>query len=217
MTTLPISEFDPVYLVDDDAMLRSELTEALESEGYVVLSFSGGENFLRIQHQLPAGCVILDHSLPGITGTEVYNQMQQTETEHVVIMLTGHGSIAGAVDALQKGVADYVEKPADLARLKNSLEKAQQRRRFLATTKLEVANAKAALANLSERERDVLYGMMLGLSAKVTGRRLGLSFRTVESYRANMMTKLGVRSSSEIVRLAQAAGLVPSGEILQED
>lgn len=217
MSDLHLSDCDPVYVVDDDATLRSELTEALESEGYVVLSFSSGESFLRIQHQLPAGCVILDNSLPGISGVEVYNRMLEADAEHVVIMLTGHGSIASAVDAIQKGVIDYVEKPANITRLKTSLENAQLRRREQASARSEAIHAKAAFANLSEREHDVLYGMIMGLSAKVTGRRLGLSFRTVESYRANLMTKLGVRSTNEIVRMARDAGFTPTGRILEED
>lgn len=208
---------DPIYVVDDDATLRSELTEALESEGYVVLSFSSGESFLRMQHQLPGGCVILDHTLPGITGVEVYNRMLEADAEHVVIMLTGHGSIPSAVAAIQKGVIDYVEKPANIARLKASLANAQERRRAQASARSEAIHAKAAFSTLSEREHDVLYGMILGLSAKVTGRRLGLSFRTVESYRANLMTKLGVRSSNDIVRMARDAGLVPTGKILTDD
>lgn len=207
---------DPVYLVDDDTDLRNELADALEELGYAVQGFASGEAFLNVQADLAPGCVVLDLTMPGMNGMQVHTALVDRASRHVVVMLTGTGSIATAVAALRTGVVDFVEKPVQLDTLKECIEIAQVRRLAVAATREKLDAARARFAPLTPRELEVVYGMMLGQSAKMTARRLDLSFRTVESYRANLMVKLGVRSLAEVVRMAIEADITPVGPILEE-
>lgn len=207
---------DPVYLVDDDTDLRNELADALEELGYAVQGFASGEAFLNVQADLAPGCVVLDLTMPGMNGMQVHTALVDRGSRHVVVMLTGTGSIATAVAALRTGVVDFVEKPVQLDTLKECIEIAQVRRLAVAATREKLDAARARFAPLTPRELEVVYGMMLGQSAKMTARRLDLSFRTVESYRANLMVKLGVRSLAEVVRMAIEADITPVGPILEE-
>lgn len=211
-----LEDKDPIYLVDDDTDLRNELADALEDAGHVVSGFASGEAFLAVEAELPAGCVVLDLTMPGMNGMEVHTALTDRKSDHVVVMLTGTGSIATAVSALRTGAIDFVEKPAQLDMLKSSIETARVRRIAAAATNERLTAARARFAGCTPRELDVLHGMVLGLSAKMTARRLDLSFRTVESYRANLMTKLGVRSLAEVVRMAIEAKLEPEGAILTD-
>ena len=207
---------DPVYLVDDDTDLRNELADALEELGYAVQGFASGEAFLDVQADLAPGCVVLDLTMPGMNGMQVHTALVDRKSRHVVVMLTGTGSIATAVAALRTGVVDFVEKPVQLDTLKECIEIAQVRRLAVAATREKLDAARARFAPLTPRELEVVYGMMMGQSAKMTARRLDLSFRTVESYRANLMVKLGVRTLAEVVRMAIEAEITPAGPILEE-
>lgn len=207
---------DPVYLVDDDSDLRHELADALGEMGYAVRGFASGEAFLEVQADLAPGCVVLDLTMPGMNGMQVHTALVDRNSRHVVVMLTGTGSIATAVAALRTGVVDFLEKPVQLHKLKECMAIAQVRRLTVAATHEKREAARARFAPLTPRELEVVYGMMLGQSAKMTARQLDLSFRTVESYRANLMVKLGVRSLAEVVRMAIEAGLNPVGPILEE-
>ncbi|MBA4760986.1 response regulator [Sphingomonas sp.] len=207
---------DPVYLVDDDTALRHELADALEEAGYAVQGFSSGEAFLEVEGGLAPGCVVLDLTMPGMNGMQVHTALVDRKSRHVVVMLTGTGSIATAVAALRTGVVDFVEKPVELDTLKACIEIAQVRRMTVAATREKLAAARERFAPLTPRELEVVYGMMLGQSAKMTARRLDLSFRTVESYRANLMVKLGVRTLAEVVRMAIEAEIAPTGPVLED-
>lgn len=207
---------DPIYLVDDDDDLRTELADALDAAGYAVTGFASGEAFLAVERDLAPGCVVLDLTMPGMNGMQVHKTLADTQSQHVVVMLTGTGSIATAVGALRTGAVDFVEKPAQLDHLKASIETARVRRIAVAASREKLAAAQGRFAPLTPREMEVVYGMVLGLSAKMTARRLDLSFRTVESYRANLMTKLGVRTLADVVRMAIEAGVTPVGAILDE-
>ena len=216
MTDPAASPVDPVYLVDDDTALRDELADALAEAGYAVQGFASGEAFLAAQADLPPGCVVLDLTMPGMNGMQVHPALVDRNSRHVVVMLTGTGSIATAVAALRTGVVDFVEKPVQLDTLKECIAIAQVRRMTVAASREKLAAARERFAPLTPRELEVVYGMMMGQSAKMTARRLDLSFRTVESYRANLMVKLGVRTLAEVVRMAIEAEIKPSGPIVDE-
>lgn len=216
MTDPAANAIDPVYLVDDDTDLRHELADALGEIRYAVRGFSSGEAFLEIQADLAPGCVVLDLTMPGMNGMQVHTALVDRNSRHAVVMLTGTGSIATAVAALRTGVVDFLEKPVQLNKLKECIEIAQVRRLAVAATRERLATARERFAPLTPRELEVVYGMMMGLSAKMTARRLDLSFRTVESYRANLMVKLGMRSLAEVVRMAIEAEITPTGPILVE-
>jgi two-component system response regulator FixJ len=216
MTDPAASPVDPVYLVDDDTALRDELADALAEAGYAVQGFASGEAFLAAQADLAPGCVVLDLTMPGMNGMQVHTALVDRNSRHVVVMLTGTGSIATAVAALRTGVVDFVEKPVQLDTLKECIAIAQVRRMTVAASREKLAAARERFAPLTPRELEVVYGMMMGQSAKMTARRLDLSFRTVESYRANLMVKLGVRTLAEVVRMAIEAEIKPSGPIVDE-
>jgi len=216
MTDPAVSSADPVYLVDDDTDLRHELADALEEAGYAVQGFASGEAFLAVQAGLAPGCVVLDLTMPGMNGMQVHTALVDRSSRHVVVMLTGTGSIATAVAALRTGVVDFVEKPVQLDTLKECIAIAQVRRMTVAASREKLTAARERFAPLTPRELEVVYGMMMGQSAKMTARRLDLSFRTVESYRANLMVKLGVRTLAEVVRMAIEAEIKPSGPIVDE-
>lgn len=207
---------DPVYLVDDDTDLRHELADALEEAGYAVQGFASGEAFLEVEGDLAPGCVVLDLTMPGMNGMQVHTALVDRNSRHVVVMLTGTGSIATAVAALRTGAVDFVEKPVELDMLKECIEIAQVRRMTVAASREKLAAARERFAPLTPRELEVVYGMMLGQSAKMTARRLDLSFRTVESYRANLMVKLGVRTLADVVRMAIEAEITPAGPVLED-
>lgn len=206
-----------VYIVDDDAMVRAELAEALQLRGFVAIAFDSGEGFLARQAGLEPGCVVLDLNMPGLGGMDVQQAMVDRHSRHKIVMLTGAGSVSTAVRAMHAGAIDFLEKPFhvdDLVRAIGSAANSQLQEVAQSDRKRQAAEA---VGRLSERERDVLCGMVLGLANKVIAYRLSLSPRTVESYRAQLMQKLCVRSLAEAVHIAMEAELEPRGAIARSD
>ena len=202
-----------VYIVDDDAELSGELAEALGTRGFDVIVFSTGEQMMERAAQLSPGCVLLDLNLPGRNGLEVQSALAEAGSPHVVVMLSGEGTIGSAVRALHAGAADFVEKPLRVDHLSATISQALHRHGQKARSASRKGAAEDRIGHLSERERDVLCGLVLGLPNKIIAYRLNLSVRTVETYRANLMDKLAVRSLSEAVRLAIDAELEPTGPV----
>lgn len=197
-----------VYVVDDDSMVRSSTAYFLAASGLGARMFRSGQEFLDALPGLDPGCVLLDVRLPGIDGLQVLEAMHDRLAQFPVIVMTGHGDVATAVRAMKLGASDFHEKPFDEAALLDTLA------RLFAMLDKQVeaddhqAAAQARLALLTRREVDVLRGLAAGLPNKVLAYELGLSVRTVEMHRANMMTRLGVRSLPEALRLAYLAGMV---------
>lgn len=202
-----------VYIVDDDSALCGELAEALVVRGFDVLTFLNGEDLIDEAPILRPGCILLDLNLPGRSGLEVQEALKATHSPHVVVMLSGEGTVSAAVRALHAGAADFLEKPFRPDQLASTIAQALARHGQDGQQVGKKAAAQAKVGMISEREREVLSGLLLGLPNKIIAYRLGLSVRTVETYRANLMDKLGVRSLSEAVRIAIDAELVASGRI----
>ena len=197
-----------IYIVDDDDAVRSSLYSLLSAlPDQLVRTFASGEAFLERSDELDPGVVLLDHSMPGLTGMEVLQRLDARR--FVAVILTGHGSVAIALEAIRSGAADFLEKPYDPDTLLQILDRAfsnlEQDRAALA----KVAAAQAKIERLSAREREVLKGLIEGRPNKVIAHELEISPRTVEIYRSNVMEKLEVRSLSEALRIAFAAGLFP--------
>ena len=197
-----------VYVVDDDSMVRSSTGYFLESSGYVARMWSSGQAFIDDMPGLSPGCVLLDVPMPQIDGLQVIELMHDRLAQLPVIVMTGHGDIATAVQAMKLGASDFHEKPFDETTLIETLE-----RLFAALGKQveaddQRAEAAQRLKQLTRREVDILQGLAEGLPNKVLAYRLGLSVRTVEMHRSNMMNHLGVRSLPEALRLAFLAGVV---------
>ena len=194
-----------VHLIDDDPMVRESLEQVLKALGYRTSAHGSAEEFLQALPGLLPGCLVLDIRLPGMNGLELQRELQRRNAVFQVIVVSGHADVPLAVQAMRAGAIDIIEKPYDLARLRQSLDAAmvsQQR-------ELQVKTAADRLTRLSPREREVLAGLMDGLSNKLIAHQLGISMRTVEVHRAHVMEKLGAASLAETLRLALTGGFAP--------
>ena len=197
-----------IHIVDDDVQVRGATSFLLAGQGYSTHVYADGNEFLA-QAKLRKGCVLLDLRMTGKSGVEVLKELGRRDVTLPVIMLSGQGNLKAAVEAMKLGAVDFLEKPYQerelVAAIERALEWAERQR------DRSHANAAAAslLQRLSARERQVLQGLLAGLSNKAIARHLDLSPRTVEMHRANMMDDLGVSSLPEAIRLAIDAGLTP--------
>ena len=201
-----------VHVVDDEEAMRKSLTFILKTSGYAVTTWPSGVAFLRDARQLGAGCVLLDVRMPEIDGLEVQQLMAERGIAMPVVVLTGHGDITTAVAAMKAGAVDFLEKPFEKAALLQAVVAAFRRLDGDHTDRDRAAEAGVRIANLTPREQDVLRGLASGLPNKTIAYDLEISPRTVEVHRANMMAKLGVRSLSDALRLAFAAGIGASAD-----
>lgn len=196
-----------VYIVDDDEAIRQALRSLLNAAGIASHAYGSALEFLRVADQLPSGCVITDVRMPGVDGIELVRRLRQKGLPHPVIVVTGNGDILLAVDAMKAGAIDFIEKPFNDAILLHAVRSAlniEDRATRKNAARREVAEL---LAALSPREQEVLRGVVAGKSNKVIAQELGISPRTVEVHRANLMTKTGATGLSELVRMALVAGL----------
>jgi len=201
-----MDEVSHVYIVDDDHDLRRSLVELLVTRTpWSVTPYADGNMWLGSESREVPGCVLLDHSMPGITGLAVLQQMTLRRSAHQVVMLTGEGDIQIAVAAMRHGAVDFLEKPAPFAQIQASLVMAFERLNNANSARSRTDQARAKLARLRPRERDVMSGLIEGMPNKVIAHQLGLSVRTVELYRAALMDRLNVHSVAELLKIAYAA------------
>jgi two-component system, LuxR family, response regulator FixJ len=195
-----------VYLVDDDDAIRRSASFMLQTSGFRVAAFASGTDFLKVARELDPGCVLLDVRMPDIDGLEVQAELKSRGIALPVIVMTGHGDVTVAVAAMKAGAVDFLEKPFEKAELLAAIADGFARLDRGGHRAERAALAVIRLEALTPRERDVLRGLVAGLPNKTIGYDLGISPRTVEIHRAHLMTKLGVRSLSEALRIAFAAG-----------
>lgn len=196
-----------VHLVDDEESVRRSVGFLLKSSGYAVQSWVSGTLFLKDIHHLATGCVLLDVRMPGMDGLEVQAAMAARGVTMPVIILTGHGDVSVAVQAMKAGAADFIEKPFDRDAFLNAIDAAFDRLEGADKDRGYVARASVQVAALTPREQEVLRGLANGLPNKTIAYDLGISARTVEVHRANLMMKLGVSNFSDALRIAFAAGM----------
>ena len=196
-----------VHLVDDEAAIRRSAGFMLKSSGYRVETYESGVELLKRDRHLEPGCILLDVRMPGMDGLEVQRALRERGVTLPVVVMTGHGDISVAVRAMKAGAVDFIEKPFEKAALLASLEEGFARLRRAQVGGDQRQEAQTRIAALTAREREVLEGLAQGLPNKSIAYDLGISPRTVEIHRANLMDKLAVRSLSEALRLAFAAGL----------
>lgn len=198
-----------IYIVDDDDAVRASLHSLLSVyPDLIVRSYRSGDAFLEEVKDLDAGVVLLDFHMPGSTGMDVLVALDRNPNFQPII-LTGQGNVGLAVQAMKAGALDFIEKPYEAELLMNQVENAFSRLEESSEAAARVGAAEGKIAKLSPRETDVLKGLIEGRSNKVIAYELDISPRTVEIYRANLMEKLEVRSLSEALRIAFAAGLFP--------
>jgi two-component system response regulator FixJ len=199
------SETAVVHVVDDDEAVRQSLKFLLESAGMAVQTHASAASFLQTAREVKAGCIITDVRMPELSGVELLRRLRELKIDVPVIVMTGHGHIPLAVEAMKSGAADFFEKPFDdevlLSAVRTALDR-HDRNSHRQTQRIEI---EARLATLSNRERDVLRGLLAGQANKQIAFDLGISPRTVEIYRANVMTKMKAATLSDLVRMALMA------------
>jgi len=196
-----------IHIVDDEEAIRRSAGFMLKTSGYAVSTYATGDAFLQAAKDAEPGCVLLDVRMPGMDGLEVQKLMAERGIAMPVVVLTGHGDITVAVRAMKGGAVDFIEKPFEKAALLAAITAAFERLDDVEARAARAGDAAVAIAALTSREQDVLRGMAQGLPNKTIAFDLGISPRTVEVHRANLMAKLQVRSLSEALRIAFSAGL----------
>jgi two-component system response regulator FixJ len=195
-----------VHVIDDDDAARDALRFMLEAAGVRVRTYESAHQFLTGLAKAEPGCVITDVRMPEITGIQLLERLKSTDNPFPVIVITGHGDIPLAVEAMKLGAADFFEKPYDDEALLAAVQSALNRQQDDAERQAAAAAVRSRLASLSQRERQVLDGLVAGHPNKIIAHNLQISPRTVEIYRANVMTKMEAASLSELVRMALVAG-----------
>lgn len=194
-----------VYVVDDDDSVRRSAAFMLRHAGFTVEQLESGVAFLKRAKGAERGCVLLDVRMPEMDGLQVQQQMIRDGIDMPVVILTGHGDVEIAVQAMRAGAINFLEKPYEKEALIAAMEEAFERLEDNNLKEMAASEAKVRLACLTGREQDVLEGLMAGFPNKTIAYDLGISPRTVEIYRANMMEKLRVRSLAEALRIGFAA------------
>ena len=197
-----------VYVIDDDEAMRDSLNFLLESADFSVTLFENAQSFLDALPGLEFGCVVSDVRMPGIDGIEMLKRMKAGHSTFPILIMTGHGDVPLAVEAMKLGAVDFLEKPFEDDRLIGMIDAAIRQAEPSARNEAVTHDIAARVATLSPRERQVMDGLIAGLSNKLIARDYDISPRTIEVYRANVMTKMQANSLSELVRLAMRAGLL---------
>ncbi len=186
--------------------MRDSLALLLDSAGFAVHAHASAEDLLAAAATLAPGCVLTDVRMPGLDGLGLQRRLSELGLHVAVVVMTGHGDVPLAVQAMKAGAVDFLQKPFTAAQLLTAVGQAVAAQRGMAGAAAAAAAAAARLAGLTPREREVLDGLVAGHPTKVIAQTLGASPRTIEVHRGRVMEKLGVHSLPDLVRLVQAAG-----------
>jgi two-component system response regulator FixJ len=197
-----------VHVIDDDEAMRKSLAFMLRAAKLEVQTYATATDFLEHLPQAKLGCIVTDIRMPGISGIDLLKRLRELEVAMPVIVITGHGDVPLAVQAMKEGAIDFLEKPFEEEAMLAAIRAAFAAHAANADRQRAVADIRERLASLSTREREVLEGLVAGQANKVIAYNLGISPRTVEIYRANVMTKMQASSLSELVRMALIGGVV---------
>ncbi|MDA8253168.1 MAG: response regulator FixJ [Rhodospirillales bacterium] len=194
-----------VHVVDDDEAVRASVCFLLESAGLAVATHATAEAFLQAAAGHPVGCLLTDVRMPGLGGLELQARLAAQGLRIPVIVMTGHGDVPTAVQAMKEGALDFLEKPFEDDQLLDAVRRALHTGQAIHEAEAASADAARRVATLTPREHEVLQGMVAGQASKEIAIALGASPRTIEVHRTRVMEKLQVRSLPELVRLVQAA------------
>jgi two-component system, LuxR family, response regulator FixJ len=195
-----------VHVIDDDEAVRQSLEFLLASAELQVRTYESAKAFLARMGEIESGCVITDVRMPGMTGIQLLQHLKETQAALPVIVITGHGDVPLAVEAIRSGAVDFLEKPFDDEALLTAVQAAMKWKDADDGREAERRKFAQRIMALSGRERQVLDALVAGHPNKIIAFDLGISPRTVEIYRANLMTKMQASSLSELVRMAMLAG-----------
>jgi two-component system, LuxR family, response regulator FixJ len=189
-----------IHIVDDDPAVRDSLATLLSRHGFATRSFASGRSFLDVAQPSASGCIIIDLKMPGMSGLVLLHEMRARKIELPAVFVTGHGDIAAAVEAMKAGAIDFLEKPFSNAAILEAIDSALGR-----AAAADPAETHGRLQALTARERDVLEHLTTGMSSREIGERLGISARTVDVHRGNLLTKLGARNTADLIRIVVTA------------
>ncbi len=201
-----MSEAPVVHVVDDDESARESLAFLLESADFEVVTYASAPAFLEALPTAKPGVIITDVRMPEMSGQDLVARLAALKVRMPIVMITGHGDVPLAVESMKAGVADFLEKPFNDDALLQAIRGAMAKRNPGVAASPDAEPFRNLLQQLSPREVDVLRGVVEGKANKVIAYDLGISPRTVEVYRANVMTKTGAASLAELVRMAMLAG-----------
>jgi two-component system response regulator FixJ len=197
---------DPViHVIDDDDAARDALTFLLGTADFAVRGYSSAQAFLEDMPTDDGGCVITDVRMPDIDGIELLRRLKNRQIMWPVIVITGHGDVPLAVEAMKLGAVDFIEKPYESDALLGAVRFAITARAADSQRDTEKAGIKEKISSLSAREKQVMDGLVAGQPNKIIAHDLGISPRTVEIYRANVMTKMQAKTLSHLVRMVIVA------------
>jgi two-component system response regulator FixJ len=198
-----------VHLIDDDENVRRAIAFLLGTAGHAVRVHESAVQFLENLADLQAGCIVSDVRMPGMDGLELLRRLREQGMDMPMIIMTGHADVPLAVQAMKAGAIDFLEKPFDDELLLSAIRIALQQHDSAGRSSAEIAQIQARIDTLSPRERQVLEGLLAGHPNKTIAFDLGLSSRTVEVHRANVMSKMSADSLSDLVRMALLARVMP--------
>jgi FixJ family two-component response regulator len=196
-----------IFLVDDDAGIRKALVRLLSSAGHAVEAFASPREFLARERYEGPGCLVLDLRMPEMTGLELQEVMERAGQTNPVVFVSGHGDIPSSVKAMRGGAIDFLTKPVQKRELLHAIERALARDAAARTERAERDAARARLARLTPRERQVCDLVAAGMLNKQIAGELGTGEKNIKWHRAHVMEKLGVGSVAELVRLVDRAGI----------
>lgn len=197
-----------VVVVDDDSAVRESTTALLEAAGHHVYAFESGDALLEAGTPPATNVILLDIMMPGLSGLDTLRALTRQGARPAIIVLTGHGDIPLAVEAMKLGAVEFLEKPYPMQNLLDLVATVEADAIGGASTDVQRIDALEKLDRLTTRQREVLRGLAMGEQSKVTAHRLNLSVRTVEAYRGQLFSRLGVRGMAEAVRIAVVGGLL---------
>lgn len=199
-----------IYIVDDDAAVRDALRLLLATEGYSVATFPSAPALLASVTSDSVGCVIADVRMPEVSGLELLAELRRRDLRLPVIIITGHGDVPLAVEAMKSGAVDFLEKPFDDEALFESVKRASSQGAVVQLRHAEERKTADKLMMLTKREREILERLAEGRSNKVIAHELGISVRTAEVHRANVMTKMRAKNLAELIRMVITGHETPS-------
>jgi FixJ family two-component response regulator len=206
----PMLDMGPiVFVVDDDISVRESLELLIRCEGWQPETFCSAQEFLARPRPLIPSCLVLDFSLPGLTGLELQKRIAVERTEMPIIFITGHGDVPMTVQAMKAGAVEFLTKPFNDDVLLNAIRAALERSRLALSLKAEMRVLRGRYASLSQRERQVMALVVSGLLNKQVGGELGISEITVKAHRGKVMQKMMAGSLADLVKMATRLGVAP--------
>lgn len=199
-----------VFIIDDDPSARRGLSRLIRAAGFSVQTFASAREFLASPHCNGPGCIVLDVKMPGLSGLDLQAELNKAEYSMPIVFISAHGDVPMTAQAMKEGALDFLPKPVDRDQLLNAIRAALDSDRASREEHAELAQIRARLAKLTPREFEVMTFVLAGLLNKQIAYELGITEDTVKIHRGRMMSKMGVVSVAELVRLTQKAAIEPA-------